>query len=108
MIVRSYETFTIDWLDGSTWSGYASAAEAQETADGSDRAAETRRHVFKVQISPERLHLYEPGIGDEEPETDPDARCRQLRTRTETAGFSPARKAPSQVSEESSQIGQEP
>jgi hypothetical protein len=64
VIERSYETFAIEWNDGSRWSGYESAAEAEAVAGRSSRDAEVARSVFTVWISPERLHLYQPGIGD--------------------------------------------
>lgn len=35
--IRTYETFSVRWDRGSTWSGYASAAEAQAVVDFAGR-----------------------------------------------------------------------
>lgn len=58
---RTYETFSIQF-DGSNWSGYDSAAEAQSVIDFGSRPGVVVRKTWTVEVDPRFAHLYQPGI----------------------------------------------
>lgn len=64
MITRTYEKFAVRWADGSRWSPYVSAAEAQAVIDHSPRKGTVERGTFDVSFDESRAHLYKPGIAE--------------------------------------------
>lgn len=72
---RFYETFVVRWDDGAAWSGFRTAAEAQEILDfaaehGSGRTGTVERNEFSVVVDPADP-IWQPGIRDETAEEDP-------------------------------------
>lgn len=65
-ITRTYETFSIEWTDGSRWSGYDSADEAQRVIDAvvAYRTGVVARKTFDFTFHAELADLYRPGIAE--------------------------------------------
>lgn len=64
---RAYESFSIRWDRGSTWTGYDTRAEAEATiafaaTKGSGATGWVERKTWTVEVRPEMAHLYRPGI----------------------------------------------
>lgn len=66
--IRTYEQFAIAWADGSRWTGYESAAEAQATVDFAagrgGRVGTVERTTFDVELSPALRRIARPGIAE--------------------------------------------
>jgi hypothetical protein len=63
-ITRTYELFAIRWADGSRWSPYDSADEAQGQIDRASREGEVERRTFDVSFDEAHAGLYNPGIAE--------------------------------------------
>lgn len=64
--VRTYETVSINWSDGATWSGGYTEAEAEAAVkfarEHSGRMGVVAVSTFTVEVDPKFAHLYRPGI----------------------------------------------